>query len=95
MRKFLSLVLRGLPIAIVFTLIGVSFAFAQEEEPVSAELAYYAIDNLILFIAAVLVLFMQAGFAMVEAGFNASKNTTNILFKNPLTKSVTRNMMNY
>ena len=82
MRRFLSLVLRGLPLAIVFTLIGVKFALAQEEEPVSAELAYYAIDNLILFIAAVLVLFMQAGFAMVEAGFNASKNTTNILFKN-------------
>jgi len=30
----------------------------------------------------VLVIFMQPGFAMVEAGFNASKNTVNILFKN-------------
>ena len=35
-----------------------------------------------LFIAAVLVLFMQAGFAMVEAGFNSAKNTVNIMFKN-------------
>ena len=42
----------------------------------------YAVDNLILFIAAVLVLFMQAGFALVESGFNSSKNTVNILFKN-------------
>lgn len=39
-------------------------------------------DNFVLFICAVLVLFMQAGFAMVEAGFNSQKNVVNILFKN-------------
>ena len=33
-------------------------------------------------IAASLVFFMQAGFALVEAGLTRSKNTTNILFKN-------------
>lgn len=42
----------------------------------------YAVDNIMLFLCAVLVLFMQAGFAMVEAGFNSSKNAVNILFKN-------------
>ena len=42
----------------------------------------YTINTLIMFICAVLVLFMQAGFAMVEVGFNASKNAVNILFKN-------------
>jgi Amt family ammonium transporter len=42
----------------------------------------YAIDNMFLLLAAVLVLFMQAGFAMVESGFNQAKNTVNILFKN-------------
>ena len=42
----------------------------------------YALDNIFLLIAAVLVLFMQAGFAMVEAGFNAAKNAVNILCKN-------------
>jgi Amt family ammonium transporter len=42
----------------------------------------YAIDNIMLFLCAVLVLFMQAGFAMVEAGFNQKKNAVNILFKN-------------
>jgi Amt family ammonium transporter len=42
----------------------------------------YAIDNMFLLFCAVLVLFMQAGFAMVEAGFNSAKNTVNILFKN-------------
>ncbi|MCB0174923.1 MAG: ammonium transporter [Anaerolineae bacterium] len=39
-------------------------------------------------IAAVLVLFMQAGFAMVEVGFNASKNSVNILFKNLMDMAV-------
>lgn len=33
-------------------------------------------------ITGVLVFFMQTGFALVEAGFTRSKNTTNILFKN-------------
>jgi len=42
----------------------------------------YAIDNLFLFIGAVLVIFMQPGFAMVETGFNSAKNAVNILFKN-------------
>ncbi|NNJ25239.1 ammonium transporter [Alienimonas chondri] len=44
----------------------------------------YTIDNLFLFFCAVLVLFMQAGFAMVVAGFCPSKHTVNILFKNAL-----------
>ncbi|MCF7808817.1 MAG: ammonium transporter [Candidatus Marinimicrobia bacterium] len=42
----------------------------------------YAIDNFFLFICAVLVLFMQAGFALLESGLNSAKNTVNILFKN-------------
>lgn len=50
-------------------------------EVVSAE-SGYAIDNLFLFIGAVLVIFMQPGFAMVESGFNSAKNAVNILFKN-------------
>lgn len=48
----------------------------------------YALDNAMLFLCAVLVLFMQAGFAMVEAGLNAAKNTVNILFKNAMDLSV-------
>ncbi len=42
----------------------------------------YALDNMMLFLTAVLVLFMQAGFALVETGLNASKNAVNIMFKN-------------
>lgn len=54
----------------------------EEAAPPSLAEVTYAVDNLFLLIAAVLVLFMQAGFAMVEAGFNAAKNAVNILFKN-------------
>ena len=42
----------------------------------------YAVDNIVLFICAVLVIFMQGGFALVETGLNASKNAVNIMFKN-------------
>ena len=40
------------------------------------------IDNMWVLVAAFLVMFMQPGFAMVEAGFTRSKNTANILMKN-------------
>lgn len=48
----------------------------------------YALDNAVLFLCAVLVLFMQAGFAMVEVGLNSAKNTVNILAKNVMDLSV-------
>ncbi|QDT16509.1 ammonium transporter [Alienimonas californiensis] len=56
-------------------------------EDVDAQLGY-TLNNLLLFICAVLVLFMQAGFAMVVAGFCPSKHTVNILFKNALDLAV-------
>ena len=48
----------------------------------------YTINTLIMFLCAVLVLFMQAGFAMLEVGLNAAKNTVNILFKNVMDLSI-------
>lgn len=48
----------------------------------------YTINTLIMFICAVLVIFMQAGFAMVEVGLNSAKNTVNILAKNVMDISV-------
>lgn len=46
------------------------------------------IDNMWLLIAGFLVMFMQAGFALVEAGFTRSKNTANILMKNLMDFSI-------
>ena len=48
----------------------------------TAESNAQAIDTVWTLIAAVLVFFMQPGFAMVEAGFTRAKNTCNILMKN-------------
>ena len=44
--------------------------------------ASFLADNLWLFVATILVIFMNAGFAMVEAGMCRSKNAVNILAKN-------------
>ncbi len=73
--------LRALPIVAILTVLFAQKSFAQDDGPSPAEMGY-AIDNMMLFIAAILVLFMQAGFALVESGFNASKNALNIMFKN-------------
>lgn len=40
------------------------------------------LDTVWMLLAAMLVFFMQPGFALVEAGFTRAKNTTNILMKN-------------
>ena len=52
-------------------------------EGVSAmESSISGLDTVWVLIAAMLVFFMQPGFALVEAGFTRSKNTANILMKN-------------
>jgi ammonium transporter, Amt family len=56
-------------------------AFAQEVDPAIAEIGVVT-DTMWLLLAAFLVFFMQAGFALVEAGSTRSKNMINIMFKN-------------
>ena len=53
----------------------------QELEVVVSEYAT-VLDTIWILIAAALVFFMQAGFAMVETGFTRSKNAGNIIMKN-------------
>ncbi len=59
-----------------------------EVEVSSSDDFAYTINTLVMFICAVLVIFMQAGFAMLEVGLNSAKNTVNILAKNVLDLSV-------
>ncbi len=47
-----------------------------------------AVNEMWLVVAAVLVMFMQAGFALVEAGFTSAKNAGNIIMKNFMDFSV-------
>ncbi|HUG67336.1 MAG TPA: ammonium transporter [Pirellulaceae bacterium] len=122
--KFPSLPVWLFAAAIGLSLVGISYATAQEaavpetsaeaaateeaaaveateaattepaaEAPAEAGLSFedettYTINTLIMFLCAVLVLFMQAGFAMLEVGLNAAKNTVNILFKNVMDLSI-------
>src|SRR3546814_11041713 len=54
-------------------------AFAQDmPEGVAPQ---QLLDNIWIFIAAILVFFMQAGFALVEAGLTRAKNVGNIMMK--------------
>jgi len=55
-------------------------AAAQEEDPVA--LVQANLDNIFILIAAILVIFMQAGFALVEAGLTRAKSVSNIMMKN-------------
>ncbi|MFV0308040.1 MAG: ammonium transporter [Desertimonas sp.] len=52
-----------------------------QEGPMPEEVQAF-LDNTWVFIAGVLVFFMQAGFALVEAGLTRSKNVVNIFAKN-------------
>jgi len=64
---------------------GFGIASAQESDlQAQIDELVAAIDIAWLLIAGILVLFMQAGFGLVEAGFIRSKNVTNILMKNVL-----------
>ena len=60
---------------------------AFSDNPTSASNSL-ALDTLWTVIAAVLVFFMQAGFAMVETGFTRAKNACNILMKNLMDFSI-------
>ncbi|MBU0678686.1 MAG: ammonium transporter [Verrucomicrobia bacterium] len=84
-KSWLAALLLGIGVMAVFA----PSVLAQEADAgtaLTAEVVQnegsYAIDNMFLFLAAVLVIFMQPGFAMLEAGLNGAKNTVNILFKN-------------
>ncbi|MFO8064527.1 MAG: ammonium transporter [Spirochaetia bacterium] len=71
----------------LFVIFGLLFgggsAVAQEQSTEEAlELYAQAFDMIWLILAAALVFFMQAGFAMVETGLTRAKNAGNILMKN-------------
>jgi Amt family ammonium transporter len=73
-------VLIGSGIATAAVVALASPAGAEELEPV--ELVQKNLDNVFVLICAALVIFMQAGFALVEAGFTRAKSVSNIMLKN-------------
>ena len=86
-----SLVALAVTATVLSLFIFPAVALAQDEAAATAsqeQEAAYTLNTLVMFLCAVLVLFMQAGFAMLEVGMNAAKNTINILFKNVMDLSV-------
>lgn len=71
-----------IPLTLVILSVWGVAAHAQEE--LTVEDLQTTLDNIWVLIAAFLVIFMNAGFAMVETGFCRQKNAVNILTKNLL-----------
>lgn len=59
-----------------------STAAAEEATPIDLADTQMILDNIFVFICAVLVFFMQAGFALLAAGLTAAKNVGNMMMKN-------------
>lgn len=86
-KRFLSYSLkRSMAIAMLML---IPFALSAQEEGAGADATADAtaelatgLNTVWMLLAAMLVFFMQPGFALVEAGFTRMKNTANILMKN-------------
>ncbi len=77
-------------LSLVFSLMAIFSGFIPlvfAGEPTAAGNAT-AIDTVWTLLAAFLVFFMQAGFAMVETGFTRAKNASNIIMKNLMDFSI-------
>lgn len=61
---------------------GLLAAPAMAQDGSSVDAIQATLDNIWILIAAVLVIFMQAGFALVEAGLTRAKSVANIMMKN-------------
>lgn len=55
---------------------------AGAQDAATAEAVQTNLDNVFVLLSAVLVIFMQAGFALVEAGLTRAKSVANIMMKN-------------
>jgi Amt family ammonium transporter len=80
-----KMLLAGL-LAVLASLAFAGPVAAQAELPEGAA-AQVILDNLWVFIAGVLVFFMQAGFGLLEAGLTRAKNVANIMMKNMMDMS--------
>jgi Amt family ammonium transporter len=72
---------------VIILILGGAPAFADDVQNIASGVQTAAWDSVALdtvwtLLAGMLVMFMQAGFAMVEAGFTRAKNACNVLMKN-------------
>jgi len=80
--------MKRIGIILIYLICSLSVVWAGDEVPTAAsnknaiDLVQTHADYIWTLIAAMFVFFMQAGFAMVEAGFTRAKNAVNIMMKN-------------
>ncbi|WP_084176505.1 ammonium transporter [[Limnothrix rosea] IAM M-220] len=81
-RNFSPIWLACIPAAAIITVVWSTAAMAQDSAVDAAGQVQIILDTIFLLIASILVIFMNAGFGMLEAGFCRQKNAVNILSKN-------------
>ncbi|MDP5108205.1 MAG: ammonium transporter, partial [Ilumatobacteraceae bacterium] len=86
-KSLLTKVISGSLLASLVAVAASTAVSAAEEGPTASDVQA-VLDNVWILIAAVLVIFMQAGFALVEAGLTRGKNVANIFMKNLMDFSV-------
>ncbi|MCD4720991.1 MAG: ammonium transporter [Desulfobacula sp.] len=80
--------MKKLGMLIIYMIFSLSVVWAGDEAPTvtsnktAIDLVQSHADYVWTIVAAMFVFFMQAGFAMVEAGFTRAKNAVNIMMKN-------------
>jgi Amt family ammonium transporter len=70
-----------IPLTAIIFVVWNTAVMAQDEGPTAADVQT-ALNTIWVLIAAILVIFMNAGFAMLETGFCRQKNAVNVLSKN-------------
>jgi Amt family ammonium transporter len=75
-------------VLLVLGLLAPGVAMAQDDAPATPDDIQYNLNVVWTCVAAFLVFFMQAGFAMVESGFTRAKNACNIIMKNLMDFSI-------
>lgn len=81
-RNFSPAWLACIPFAALITIVWGTAASAQDSAVDAAGQVQIILDTIFLLFASTLVIFMNAGFGMLEAGFCRQKNAVNILSKN-------------
>lgn len=71
-----------IPIATLIVIVWHTAALAQTDAPPTVEELQGTLNTIWVLIASILVIFMNAGFGMLETGFCRQKNAVNILTKN-------------
>ncbi len=78
-----------IPLVAIILITWNTAAVAQDAKPLTPEDVQGALNTTWVLVAAILVIFMNAGFAMLEGGFCRRKNVVNVLAKNLLVFALT------